>query len=423
MDSVAVRDCVSLLKMLAEHGRTVVATLHQPTASLFLGQVDHVYVLVRGQCIYQGTPRALAPFLAYALHPQPPCPISHNPADFVIEMTQGPFEPNVIALTLEILNGKRTCTMEGEDATTALSISPIKVVGEDLTPEPRVKGRSKVGIYLQFAHYTFTGLIMALIYGTHLNDAGQMFLSLKFCLGITVFFTYTQIMVPVLVFPSEVALLRREHFNGWYGLKPYYAALTVSRLPLQIILGLLFLVLCYLITDQPMEPARFFYYCILGLGTSVAAEGVGLAIGSLFSVLNGAAIGPMCMAMLLLFAIYGVDFARQVGLPMKLLVHISFMRPSFMGLIQALYGHGRAKLQCPSGRRQFCIYKDPATLIRYLDLEDDGNFLGGIWWPIFLLFFLCAIYRLIAFLALKWRLSVSTPNIRLVYHVKKLFSS
>ncbi|XP_046388558.1 ATP-binding cassette subfamily G member 4-like [Ischnura elegans] len=467
LDSVAMRDCVSLLKLLAEQGRTVVATLHQPPASILLGKVDHLYVLVRGQCVYQGCPHGLAPFLAHALHPQPACPISHNPADFVIETTQGPHEANVILLTMEILNGKRTCSMVdanlGDDeggeglgdpgpscSRKTLSVDPVKYDRSDGESEGAetsidlnivVQGpsewnqflillgrmilqmrRNKVALYLQLLHYTLTGLIMSLIYGKHLNDAGQMFLNLKFCLGITVFFTYTQIMVPVLVFPSEVALLRREHFNGWYHLKPYYAALTISRLPLQFVLGFMFLALCYFITDQPMELQRFTYYCILGLGTSVAAEGVGLAIGSLFSVLNGAAMGPLCMATLLCFAIHGIDYARQVGLPMKLLIHTSFMRPSFIGLIKALYGSGRGKLQCPSVRRQFCVYKDPATLIRYLDLEENGQFSGSIWSPILLLIFLGVLCRLIAFLALKWRLSVNKPNIRLVYILKKFFS-
>ncbi|XP_071454743.1 ATP-binding cassette subfamily G member 4-like [Hetaerina americana] len=467
LDSVAMRDCVSLLKLLAQQGRTVVATLHQPPASILLGKVDHLYVLVRGQCVYQGCPHGLAPFLAYALHPQPPCPISHNPADFVIEMTQGPHEANVILLTMEILNGKRTCSMveplldddgggnpdgiEPASSTATLAIDPVKyhciendrpeVAEGSIDMDMVVQGpsewnqfqilfgrmvlqmrRNKVALYLQLLHYTLTGLIMSLIYGKHLNDAGQMFLNLKFCLGITVFFTYTQIMVPVLVFPSEVSLLRREHFNGWYHLRPYYAALTISRLPLQCMLGFLFLVLCYFITDQPLELPRFTYYCILGLGTSVAAEGVGLAIGSLFSVLNGAAMGPLCMATLLCFAIHGIDYARQVGLPMKLLIHTSFMRPSFIGLIKALYGSGRGKLQCPPGRRQFCIYKDPAILIRYLDLEENGQFSGSIWSPILLLIFLGVLCRLIAFLALKWRLSVNKPNIRLVYLLKKFFS-
>lgn len=34
--------------------------------------------------------------------------------------------------------------------------------------------------------------------------------------------------------PGEVKLLKKECFNRWYGLVPYYAALTLSRLPFQV---------------------------------------------------------------------------------------------------------------------------------------------------------------------------------------------
>lgn len=34
--------------------------------------------------------------------------------------------------------------------------------------------------------------------------------------------------------PSEVKLLKKECFNRWYGLMPYYTALTLSRIPFQV---------------------------------------------------------------------------------------------------------------------------------------------------------------------------------------------
>lgn len=34
--------------------------------------------------------------------------------------------------------------------------------------------------------------------------------------------------------PSEVKLLKKECFNRWYSLMPYYSALTLSRIPFQV---------------------------------------------------------------------------------------------------------------------------------------------------------------------------------------------
>lgn len=78
LDIVAIKQCVTLLVDLAKQGRTVVCTIHQPSSSLF-HMFDHVYMLARGSCIYNGSPRQLVPFLAQIGHV---CKPTHNPADF-----------------------------------------------------------------------------------------------------------------------------------------------------------------------------------------------------------------------------------------------------------------------------------------------------------------------------------------------------
>lgn len=70
--------CIRLLKDLAKQGRTIICTIHQPSASLFQ-LFDQVYVLASGKCVYQGSTEKLVPFLEAV---ESPCPKYHNPADY-----------------------------------------------------------------------------------------------------------------------------------------------------------------------------------------------------------------------------------------------------------------------------------------------------------------------------------------------------
>jgi hypothetical protein len=79
-------------------------------------------------------------------------------------------------------------------------------------------------------------------------------------------------------------VVKKECFNRWYGLTPYYLALTFSRLPLQIFFNLIFSSLVYSLSGLPMEPWRFIMFALIGVVVSVVAEGLGLAIGATFNV-------------------------------------------------------------------------------------------------------------------------------------------
>lgn len=78
LDEVTAASCIKLLNRLAHEDRTIICTIHQPSAKMF-EQFNDIYLLAQGQCVYQGSPKMLLPFLTRENFT---CPKYNNPADY-----------------------------------------------------------------------------------------------------------------------------------------------------------------------------------------------------------------------------------------------------------------------------------------------------------------------------------------------------
>ncbi|XP_075974022.1 ATP-binding cassette subfamily G member 4-like [Anticarsia gemmatalis] len=423
MDSSISKQIVYLLHLLARQGRTVVVTMHQPSATL-LQMVDRLYAVVGGRCAYVGSVPQLLPYLEQM---GLMCPPYHNPVDFLIEICV----ENADKLVQKSDNGRNMAWVTNVYNETDSILGENFKLGDDVClttlPPPKEDPTNKIllalkstystSLWKQFTTLTRRSLLSIwrepsftlMLTGIHCAMAvfvGSLFYNIghdaKYAMDIynflyfsLMFLMFTAFSAVTIRFPEQIPVIRREHFNRWYTAGAYYMSTLVSTLPTQTVCTLSYAFIAYWLTGQPPEIKRFSSFCFVLLVVSYVALCKGLLIGSLFNVKNGVIFGPF---FIMPFTVFSGFFLRYSDAPFffKWLFHLSFLKHGLVGLVLSIFGMNRPNLACSE---LYCHYKYPS-----LFLQDNG--IIGEKYPVLVaaLFGIGAIVTTIAFIILKIRL-------------------
>ncbi|CAH2108004.1 unnamed protein product [Euphydryas editha] len=476
LDSSSCFQCISLLKNLARGGRTIICTIHQPSARLF-EMFDHLYTLADGQCVYQGSTGRLVEWLGN-LNLQ--CPSYHNPASFIIEVSCGEYGDNTGKLVRAIDNGKNdirtgmplpdlpeynnkkdmenslknewnkndASQIQGKDVSNGTNGTNgtlqngliqfaaneiAKGKGEPLVVQvdtekqdnatvallgtegsPRRYATSELKqfwvvlkrtllfsrrdwtlMYLRLFAHILVGFLIGALYYDIGNDGSKVLSNLGFLFFNMLFLMYTSMTITILSFPLEMPVLIKEYFNRWYSLRSYYLAITVSDIPFQAIFCVIYVVIVYLLTSQPLEWFRFAMFLSACLLIAFVAQSVGLVVGAAMNVQNGVFLAPVMSVPFLLFSGFFVSF-NAIPVYLRWITYVSYIRYGFEGTALATYAYNRTKLQC---HQVYCHFKNPETTLDELDMT-NADFTLDI--AALILIFL--VLRISAFLFLRWKL-------------------
>lgn len=374
LDSTAAMQCATVMKNLARNCRTIICTIHQPSSPIF-EMFDQVYLVAEGRCVYHGDPMTIVTYLSRV---GLTCPKYHNPADYVMEVMCNEYG-NFNKRLADVHNDSWRNMYKNLDVEkyekqeiTATMNSPSEFNNARV-----LLNRCLLRFYkdwqttiVKLIIYVGLGLLMGMTYYDCGFDANkfQTNLGMLVLLGIIVF--YCSLLPAVLKFPFELLILRKEHLNDWYKIRTHYVTFIVTGLIFQSFFVVTFTTIVYLLSSQPLELERYVMFETMMILFSFIGEGIGLMLGIYFEPVAGifgCIVVGVSQVSFCGYFIYYNHMSRYVSY----FSNIMFTRYVTEGILHAIYGYKREKLDCPSDMI-YCHFRTPQIFLTEVQLKHDN---------------------------------------------------
>ena len=325
LDTYSAYSLMSNLKHLTNSGRTVIATIHQPSSDI-LRLFDDIIILNKGRIIFLGEVNNLVNYFSSIGYQ---CPEYTNPSDYIFMNILNPITFNFENKNLKSVEEKdkyilESFTKSGMEKTildkcNLINNNKIKLSEKSHKYKPslclqlkfllnrHLKNliRNKSILRTKIGQSIGLGLIIGL---TFLNipgsDAkaqvqdrnGSLFIS-----------SFSQVLLPIIgtlaLFSLERPIILREISSGYYNSLSYYLSKMIIEIPLQIIITFITCTIIYWLCLFQKTFKKYIIFVGIVLLGSLCGLSIGTAIATASKNVNLALqIAPFCIIPLILFS-------------------------------------------------------------------------------------------------------------------------
>ncbi|GLV36000.1 white [Carabus blaptoides fortunei] len=347
LDSFMAQNVVQVLKGLADTGKTVICTIHQPSSELY-AMFDKLLLMAEGRVAFMGTPEEAAMFFADL---GAPCPKNYNPADYYIQLlAMVPSREESCRQAVDLICDQFSTSDVGVRlAVDASTLTKTEWNYEDLWMNNElVRTPYKAGWCAQFRAVLWrswrsvlkepmlvkvrllqtimVSLLIGLIYfGQTLDQDGVMNLNGALFIFLTNM-TFQNLFAVINVFCSELPIFLREHRNGMYRVDVYFLCKTLAEAPLFILIPVLFTGVAYFMIGFNPESSRFLFATLIVVLVANVSTSFGYLISCASSSVSMAlSIGPPIVIPFLLFGGFFLN-AGSVPVYFEWLSYLSWFR-------------------------------------------------------------------------------------------------
>ncbi|KAG7386669.1 hypothetical protein PHYBOEH_008608 [Phytophthora boehmeriae] len=383
LDSFMAETVTMQLQQIARGGRTVIATIHQPSSEVF-ALFDQLYLLSDGSPVYQGKALESVDYFA-SLGYQ--CPPLMNPTDYfmrqLVVIDKATDEAGVARVELlkkEWSERQVLSQIEpsGDSVPNTAQDSRLNVFGQIAVLAKRNVirfVRDRLGFRAAIMQTLVISLIVGLIYlqlvldqkGVQNFTGGFFFLIVNQTFG-----TANPVFISV---PMELPIVIREYKAGLYHLIAWYISKNVSEIPMQLLLPIVFFVPVYFLMGIGHGFEAFIYMQIIMMLVNSCAVGLGYMVSCLVRRVD---IAPIIgMIMILPFLLFGGLLINSDDCP-DYFVWIQYISPIKYGFegIMKIFWERVPSISCEVGEN--CTALTGADVLKNFSLESRSALGDGL---------------------------------------------